>query len=67
MLHCLCRDGSAVELVGLCKSTVRWLHLMYEHGKYPYRGVEKLEDGKKVFLGYVYVVCYLGGTAKPGY
>ena len=23
--------------------------------------------GKMVFLGYVYVVCYLGGTAKPGY
>ncbi|KAI0215752.1 Glycogen debranching enzyme [Lamellibrachia satsuma] len=46
------RDGSAVELVGLCKSTVRWLHLMYEHGKYPYRGVEKLEDGNRVAVSF---------------
>ena len=51
MLSDVSRDGSAVELVGLCKSTVRWLHLMYEHGKYPYRGVEKVEDGK--YVGYL--------------
>ena len=24
---------------------------MYEHGKYPYRGVEKIEDGK--YVGYL--------------
>ena len=33
------RDGSAVELVGLCKSTVSWLEMAYKCGKYPYAGV----------------------------
>ena len=34
------RDGSAVEIVGLCKSTVSWLNGLYNHGKYPYEGVK---------------------------
>ena len=33
------RDGSAVELVGLCKSTVSWLHQANAAGKYPHNGV----------------------------
>lgn len=33
------RDGSAVELVGLCKSTVNWLQKANNVGKYPYDGV----------------------------
>nr|XP_002130821.1 glycogen debranching enzyme-like [Ciona intestinalis] len=33
------RDGSAVELVGLCKSTVRWLEAAHNSGKYAYDGV----------------------------
>lgn len=49
MIHqiaCLCvslvwciRDGSAVEIVGLCKSTVRWLAKLYSRGIYHYSGV----------------------------
>ncbi|OQR68221.1 glycogen debranching enzyme-like [Tropilaelaps mercedesae] len=38
------RDGSAVELVGLCKSTVSWLHEAYDNGIYPYNGVQN-KDG----------------------
>nr|XP_039272598.1 glycogen debranching enzyme-like [Styela clava] len=33
------RDGSAVELVGLCKSAVNWLQKVNNLGKYPYDGV----------------------------
>uniref|UniRef100_H2ZLQ6 Glycogen debranching enzyme n=1 Tax=Ciona savignyi TaxID=51511 RepID=H2ZLQ6_CIOSA len=33
------RDGSAVELVGLCKSAVRWLQAAHNIGKYAYDGV----------------------------
>ena len=38
-LCCYTRDGSAVEIVGLCKSTVRWLAKQYSRGVYPYSGV----------------------------
>ena len=33
------RDGSAVELVGLCFSTVSWLAKMSKQGVFPYSGV----------------------------
>ena len=33
------RNGSAVELVGLCKSVVTWLSELNEGGDYPYEGV----------------------------
>jgi glycogen debranching enzyme len=39
------RDGAAVEIIGLVKSTVTWLHKMYTRKKFPYAGVE-LKDGK---------------------
>ncbi|XP_037086526.1 glycogen debranching enzyme-like isoform X1 [Pollicipes pollicipes] len=38
------RDGSAVELVGLSRSTVAWLAGMYRDGKYPYEGVKKTDE-----------------------
>ncbi|XP_076807276.1 glycogen debranching enzyme-like [Clavelina lepadiformis] len=33
------RDGSAVELIGLCKSAVSWLQRANNSGQYPYDGV----------------------------
>ena len=46
ILNTLCfRDGSAVEIVGLCKSTVRWLAELCDQKKFPYAGVSKLQDG----------------------
>lgn len=33
------RDGSAVELVGLSKMSVRWLATMQRQGNYPYDSV----------------------------
>ena len=34
------RDGSAVELVGLCHSAVSWLAKLHSQGTYPYSGVK---------------------------
>ncbi|XP_006816108.1 glycogen debranching enzyme-like, partial [Saccoglossus kowalevskii] len=46
------RDGSAVELVGLCKSALRWLVELYERGLYPYDSVARYVNGKPVKLTY---------------
>ena len=35
-----------MELVGLCKSAVRWLAESNKAGIYPYAGVETTVDGK---------------------
>ena len=42
------RNGSAVELVGLCASTVKWLHSLHKKGMYPYAGVRGKRPGVRV-------------------
>ena len=34
-----------MEIVGLCKSTVRWLAELCDKKKFSYAGVSKLQDG----------------------
>ncbi|KAG6335732.1 hypothetical protein ID866_3356 [Astraeus odoratus] len=46
------RDGAPVEIVGLVKSTVRWLDELAREGKFPYRGVVASIDGKDTFVTY---------------
>uniref|UniRef100_A0A8D8RVX4 Glycogen debranching enzyme n=1 Tax=Cacopsylla melanoneura TaxID=428564 RepID=A0A8D8RVX4_9HEMI len=47
------RDGSAVELVGLSKATVRWLAELNKKGDYPYAGVSRTcQDGTRVSWTY---------------
>ena len=40
------RDGSAVEIVGLCKSALRWLNNLFDQGVYKYNNVVKCIEGK---------------------
>ncbi|XP_030063489.1 glycogen debranching enzyme isoform X1 [Microcaecilia unicolor] len=46
------RDGSAVEIVGLSKSTVRWLSELSKKKIFPYQGVTIKRGGKDVMLTY---------------
>jgi len=41
-----CRDGSAVELIGLSASTLLWLDKMHRAGLYPHSGVTGLYNGE---------------------
>jgi len=41
------RDGAAIEIVALCKSVTRWLHVVRKEGHFPYEGVKYLNlNGK---------------------
>lgn len=42
---CVFRDGSAVEIVGLCKSTIRWLIQLQKKGLFPYTTVTIRREG----------------------
>uniref|UniRef100_A0A8B9S668 Glycogen debranching enzyme n=1 Tax=Apteryx owenii TaxID=8824 RepID=A0A8B9S668_APTOW len=46
------RDGSAVEIVGLCKSTVHWLQDLFKQNVFPYPGVTIKRHGKQETITY---------------
>lgn len=46
------RDGSAVEIVGLCKSAVRWLLELSKKNVFPYHEVRVRRHGKVVAVSY---------------
>ncbi|XP_041133692.1 glycogen debranching enzyme-like isoform X1 [Polyodon spathula] len=46
------RDGSAVEIVGLSKSAVRWLVQLHQEKLFPYAAVSVIRDGKRVNVSY---------------
>uniref|UniRef100_A0A3B4Y131 Glycogen debranching enzyme n=1 Tax=Seriola lalandi dorsalis TaxID=1841481 RepID=A0A3B4Y131_SERLL len=47
------RDGSAVEIVGLCKSAVRWLVQLHTSGHFPYTSVNICRAGQTLSVSYV--------------
>lgn len=42
------RDGSAVELVGLCKAALKFLSNLYTQGRYPHNSVERRNNDGKI-------------------
>ncbi|XP_067846093.1 glycogen debranching enzyme [Heptranchias perlo] len=46
------RDGSAVEIVGLSKSAVRWLMDLHKKSLFPYNGVKAHKDGNELLITY---------------
>ncbi|MGH0155090.1 UNVERIFIED_CONTAM: hypothetical protein FKN15_038767 [Acipenser sinensis] len=50
--HLEARDGSAVEIVGLSKSAVRWLVHLHQEKLFPYAAVTVMRDGKRVNVSY---------------
>ena len=54
IIYYLLRDGSPVELVGLCYSAVSWLASLSEKGQYPFTGVyttNKKTPGMRYSIG----------------
>ncbi|XP_033098498.1 glycogen debranching enzyme-like [Anneissia japonica] len=46
------RNGSAIEIVGLCKSAVKWLKELSSQGHYPFNYVQIMIDGKLSSMTY---------------
>ncbi|CAL8398012.1 unnamed protein product [Arctogadus glacialis] len=46
------RDGSAVEMVGLCKSTLRWLVTLHGEGLFPHATVTIHKEGRDLSVPY---------------
>ncbi|KAH9935947.1 glycoside hydrolase family 13 protein [Epithele typhae] len=46
------RDGAPVEIIGLLKSTLRWLDELSSAGKFPFKGVEAEIGGQKRLITY---------------
>uniref|UniRef100_A0A8P4KHV3 Glycogen debranching enzyme n=1 Tax=Dicentrarchus labrax TaxID=13489 RepID=A0A8P4KHV3_DICLA len=51
------RDGSAVEIVGLCKSIVHWLVKLHNNGHFPYKAVNIRRGGQTYSVSYVEWDC----------
>ncbi|RIB00968.1 glycoside hydrolase family 13 protein [Gigaspora rosea] len=44
------RNGAAVEIIGLLKSTLRWITELNKNGHYPWKGIELKECPTKKFI-----------------
>lgn len=46
------RDGAPVEIIGLLKSTLRWVSELVEQGKFPFKGVKATIGGQERLVTY---------------
>lgn len=46
------RDGAPIEITGLVKSTLRWLHELSTTGKFPFKGVQVKVGGRSKLVTY---------------
>ncbi|KAG8896597.1 hypothetical protein FRC01_011713, partial [Tulasnella sp. 417] len=46
------RDGAPIEIIGLLKSTLRWVDELASKGQFPFKGVEAQIDGKLQLVTY---------------
>ncbi|KAJ3809108.1 glycoside hydrolase family 13 protein [Lentinula aff. lateritia] len=46
------RDGAPVEITGLVKSALTWLEGLSSKGKFPFKGVQAIVDGKERLVTY---------------
>jgi len=55
------RDGSAIELVGLSKGTLRWLAKLHSEGRFPHGSVRRRNKDGETSCFWVYnwkMTCY---------
>lgn len=61
------RDGSSVELVGLCYSTVRWLAELSRQQKYPHDGVSFAMGDVEKTVTFEYWRDLIAGNFEPSF
>ena len=62
-----CRDGSPVELIGLCASVVKWLGDLNESKAYRHEGVQRTVKGANNFnplMSLIYSLCNSNDNLK---